>query len=245
MIFGRLLKLPNDMRKWDHVDKNFYRTKWKSAQFTTAPAVFKWCEKYFFASNAHTHKKQNWVSVAETVFFFNGTRRIWKKMCVSSLRKHYLKYLYTTILWLHFFSIFLCLFTGFVCIINTKQMRKMAKYFFVNLLHNFKCDIEITEKKNTEKIYINFYWTQKYDMNCFFLCRLIRMLRNRSRTDTTVRDFQMAVCNNFFSACFSSAGSFAYSHDLAKCAIFLVSIVYFSTSIVLFSGFLKSCLDDL
>lgn len=32
----------------------------------------------------------------------------------------------------------------------------------------------------------------------FFLCRLIRMLRNRSRTDTTVRDFQMAVCNNFF-----------------------------------------------
>lgn len=24
------------------------------------------------------------------------------------------------------------------------------------------------EKKNTEKIYINFYWTQKYDMNCFF-----------------------------------------------------------------------------
>lgn len=168
MIFGRLLKLPNDMRKWDHVDKNFYRTKWKSAQFTTAPAVFKWCEKYFFASNAHTHKKQNWVSVAETVFFFNGTRRIWKKMCVSSLRKHYLKYLYTTILWLHFFSIFLCLFTGFVCIINTKQMRKMAKYFCVNLLHNFKCDIEITEKKNTEKIYINFYWTQKYDMNCFF-----------------------------------------------------------------------------
>lgn len=105
MIFGRLLKLPNDMRKWDHVDKNFYRTKWKSAQFTTAPAVFKWCEKYFFASNAHTKKNQNWVSVAETVFFSTELDESEKK-CVSSLRKHYLKYLYTTILWLHFFLYF-------------------------------------------------------------------------------------------------------------------------------------------
>lgn len=50
-----------------------------------------------------------------------------------------------------FFSISLCLFTGFVCIINTKQMRKMAKYFCANLLHNLKCDIEITEKKIPKK----------------------------------------------------------------------------------------------
>lgn len=125
--------------------------------------------KNIFSHQTHTHtKKQNWVSVAETVFFstelVDESEKNVRFKFKKTLPKIFIHYHFMA----SFFSIFLCLFTGFVCIINTKQMRKMAKYFFVNLLHNFKCDIEITEKKNTEKIYINFYWTQKYDMNCFF-----------------------------------------------------------------------------
>lgn len=78
------------------------------------------------------------------------------------------------------------------------------------------------QKKNT-KIYINFYWTQFCESTILF-CHWLSVNESLSHRHMIVRDFQMAVCDNFFLILLVAAAAlFAlsqvrqqYSNDLAK-----------------------------
>lgn len=121
------------------------------------PAVRRNDAKIFFRQKKAEHWELSQWQTLETLFVCQKANKHTKS--VQSEERHYLKYLYTTILWLHIFFFFaaaaallffLCLFLAFVCIINTKQMRKYGKIFCVKatkFLHNSKCDLEISRKK--------------------------------------------------------------------------------------------------
>lgn len=113
----------------------------------------------------------------------------------------------------YFLSIFLCL---------RRQHTKMAKHFFAKISCIINCGIEINSKRwNLHK----FLLYSKWELAIFLPTHCL----HPNWYDNT---WLSNVCINF------RAGSFTHADDLTKCAIFRDSIAYFSTSIVLVSGFL-------
>lgn len=83
------------------------------------------------------------------------------------------------------------------------------------------------------EIYINFYWTQNMSWRFSFL---LTHCWQPNRFDSA---WHSNGCFRQSIFCLALRSSFVHSDDLAQCVTFLVSIVCFSTSIVLLAGLLS------